>query len=204
MGLVRKTGIAYGSATKYLSGGTPNIENVIKISDAYGVSLDWLLTGEGPMRREDVIPLPNPGELEDFVMVPRRDVHASAGHGSLVHSEHRIVERHAFRREWFIGRMGLSEQESDLILVEGDSMFPTLSDGDMVLVDRRIQTLRGDAVYVIRIEDELRIKRVCRHLDGSLHVKSDNPVYQEQVIPPGGNGTALHIVGKVVWAGRRM
>ncbi|EGP03222.1 helix-turn-helix domain-containing protein [Mannheimia haemolytica] len=44
------TGISYRSAMNYLNEGRdPNVEALIKIHQAFGVSITWLLTGNGAM-----------------------------------------------------------------------------------------------------------------------------------------------------------
>ena len=54
------TGITYRSAMNFLNGGRdPNVDGLIKIYEALGISITWLLTGEGKMYRS----LPN-DELE--------------------------------------------------------------------------------------------------------------------------------------------
>ena len=50
------TGISYRSAMNYLNEGRdPNVDGLIKIYEALGISITWLLTGEGKMYRS----LPN-------------------------------------------------------------------------------------------------------------------------------------------------
>ncbi len=44
------TGISYRSAMNYLNEGRdPNVESLVKIYNILGVSITWLLTGEGAM-----------------------------------------------------------------------------------------------------------------------------------------------------------
>ncbi|HHW7507114.1 TPA: helix-turn-helix domain-containing protein [Mannheimia haemolytica] len=44
------TGISYRSAMNYLNEGRdPNVEGLIKIHEALGISITWLLTGKGAM-----------------------------------------------------------------------------------------------------------------------------------------------------------
>jgi len=45
-------GIAPGTFDAYLNGRVPKAEQLLRIRDAYGTSIDWLLTGEGPMTVE--------------------------------------------------------------------------------------------------------------------------------------------------------
>jgi hypothetical protein len=38
-----------------LSGGLPKLDSLVRIAEAAGVSVDWLATGEGPMRVQDLV-----------------------------------------------------------------------------------------------------------------------------------------------------
>jgi len=95
-----------------------------------------------------------------------------------------------------------SPDKLTLLPVSGDSMYPTLSDGDDILVDQEETTPRRDAVYAIGIEDAVQVKRVSVNpITGRLTIKSDNPLYEswndcdpEHVV----------IIGRVIWAGRRL
>jgi repressor LexA len=66
-----------------------------------------------------------------------------------------------------------------LYQVEGDSMAPTLNDGDRVYVDPTELDLREGRVYVFDIPGNGHtIKRVRRLDDGELWLVSDNPKYR--------------------------
>ncbi len=140
--------------------------------------------------------------LEQFIKVPRYDIHASAGAGPAIHSE-QIVDHWAFKPEWVQHNLGVAPRDLALISVKGDSMVPTLSSGDMVLIDTHSGRVENDAVYVLQHEGDLRVKRIQRKMDGTLVVMSDNKQYSDEVLSPP-NAALLNVVGRVVWAGRRM
>lgn len=73
-------------------------------------------------------------------------------------------------------RVGSNFSALKLANVKGDSMEPTLSHGDQVLVDTSCNRFIDDAIYAILQGDYLRFKRIKLKLDGSIIVKSDNPV----------------------------
>lgn len=150
-------------------------------------------------KRDEEFPRP---VLEDYVQVPRYDVHASAGNGHVVHSE-QIVDYLAFRTEWVRGTLGLTPRDLALVSIRGDSMAPTLSAGDLILIDTRSKQIGVDAIYVLEAAGELRVKRIQCRLDGTVVIKSDNPQYQVEVLGPD-ECSRLRIVGRVVWSGRRM
>lgn len=143
-----------------------------------------------------------PGAPEGFILVPRYDVAASMGNGSVIHSE-QIVDHLAFRAEWVRTELGASPKNLILISAIGDSMEPSLRAGDLLLIDRSVESVRQDAVYAIAQDGELRIKRIQRLFDGSLIIKSDNPSYQPENLTAD-QAERMRIVGRVVWSGRRM
>lgn len=134
--------------------------------------------------------------------VARLDVGASAGSGAFGGDE-RADAQIAFDPAWLrrIAR-GAPEQLS-IIRVAGDSMAPTLADGDDILVDRGDRAARlRDGIYVLRIDDALVVKRVAVNPAArTLSVQSDNPAYPGW---PDCDPGAVDIVGRVVWAGRRI
>ena len=69
-------------------GGLPKSETLKKIKQLKGCSIDWLLTGEGepfpntePPKATAYDTLGNPVDIDEFIFVPRYDIHAAAGHG---------------------------------------------------------------------------------------------------------------------------
>lgn len=155
--------------------------------------------------RADHLQFPVFGETgkppEGFILVPRYDVQAAAGSGMVIHSE-QIVDSLAFRTSW-IHELGLKPDALALITTRGDSMEPTLHPGDLLLIDLANSAVCEDAIYAIQNDGSLIVKRVQKMFDGSIIIKSDNPAYREQVIDKGLLET-VRIVGRVVWAGRRL
>jgi phage repressor protein C with HTH and peptisase S24 domain len=140
--------------------------------------------------------------LEGFVLVPHYEVQASAGNGSLVHSE-QIVDYLAFKADWIRNTFGVAQKDLALISVKGDSMEPTLSNDDLILVDMRKNRVEDNAIYVLQLNDALLVKRIQHKLDGSLHVMSDNKHYDTEIVNVE-HATDLNVLGRVVWSGRRM
>ncbi len=71
---------------------------------------------------------------DEYVRVPRYEVAASAGGGAFIESE-QIVDYLTFRAEWVRNALGVALNQLALINVIGDSMEPSLSEGDVVLLD---------------------------------------------------------------------
>lgn len=143
-----------------------------------------------------------PSAPDGFVLVPRYDVAASMGNGAVIHSE-QVVDHLAFRAEWVRTELGTSPRNLILISAIGDSMEPSLRAGDLLLIDRSVESVKQDSIYAIAHDGELRIKRIQRLFDGSLVIKSDNPSYRTEELSPA-QAEQMRIVGRVVWSGRRM
>jgi hypothetical protein len=133
-------------------------------------------------------------------LIPKLAVGASAGPGALNDAE-TLAGKIGFDEKW-LRTLGVDPGQVSLIRVEGDSMLPTLADGDDIMVDRAASTapLR-DGIHVIRMDDALMVKRLAKGPMGRLSVLSDNP---EHPCFPNIDGAGITIIGRVVWAGRRL
>lgn len=136
----------------------------------------------------------------DLIRVPRYAVRASAGPGALDTDE------------FDAGAIGLTApflrtltddpSQLSMIQVAGDSMEPTLGDGDDILVDQGDAAGRlRDGIYVLRYDDALNVKRVALNPAGGVTVASDNPAYPSW---PDCDLSRMTIIGRVVWVGRRV
>lgn len=143
---------------------------------------------------------PKPGE--GLIAVPRFDVRASAGPGAFTDGE-RPTAHLGFEPRFLRQLCEADPRHLSIIRVEGDSMFPTLSDGDDIMVDRSPAGARvHDGIYVLRREETLMVKRIAVH-PGSrrLTISSDNSSYQSWTDC---DPAEVDIIGRVVWAGRRI
>ena len=167
------------------------------LSLALGIPLDWLIFGDvdGQKLQRSINPdyfdrsyakvdFDAPPQLliqsDQINYIPLYDTPASAGHGSFFDSEN-IIQHVPFDTAW-LKREGLNQKNLVCLPIKGDSMMPGLIDGDIVLIDRARR--HGDGVFVLRIGDALRIKRVQWLANGSLRISSDNPLYQPEVLNP--------------------
>ncbi|MEO8724065.1 MAG: S24 family peptidase [Sphingobium sp.] len=146
-----------------------------------------------------------------MAIVPRLALGASAGAGML-DADESLTGAIAFDPIW-LKSMHLGAENLSIIHVDGESMAPTLNDGDDIMVDRSdaVERLR-DGVYVLRLDDVLMVKRVALapgrtqgewgdvRIGRVLSVSSDNPHYPTW---PDVDPALVDIVGRVVWAGRR-
>lgn len=180
-----------------------------KIANIYSYRFEWILTGEGPMKKDELpdggtsqyqtIPPQADFPAEDFVFIRQVNGKISAG-GGLMPDDSADFQC-AFRRDW-IKKRGGKPANMSLIKVSGDSMEPTLLSGDLVMVDhsRTIVTHQG-GIYAIAIGSEIMIKRIQDLFpQNKLRILSDNPHYE----PIDADPDQVKINGKVIWFGRDM
>lgn len=190
----------------------PSFVGMWRLCRAAGVSLDWLGGGPVPNKEAEVraaaweaagAPLRRPAltgpALGDLTMIPRYDVRLSSGPGALVAAE-QIFEHLAFRTSW-LREMGISPQYAALVTNDGDSNEPTIPDGALMLLDLSIKEVSNGKFYALRRDGELIIKRIQRRMDGTVVLKSDNPRYDPEEIPPE-RVADLHVIGRLKWVAR--
>lgn len=186
-------------------GGLPKAETLKRIKELKGCSIDWLLTGEGePFPVQVVEPdhdtLGNPVNADDFVYVPRYAIEAAAGYGCLVNNEEPLFTM-AFRKDWINSMISPEVRGLSVISVKGDSMEGVLNDGDTILV-QQMNHIRRDGLYVLRINDNLLVKRLQLMPGNVVNVISANDAYPAFQIQLGAMGEDVQIIGKVLWFGR--
>ena len=95
-----------------------------------------------------------------------------------------------------IDTLGLDPAKAAMLRARGDSMEPTIADGDQIVVDERdVRVTANPAVFVLRVDGVLLVKRVSR-AGGGVRVASDNPAYPAFV------ADGAEIIGRVVWLAR--
>lgn len=173
----------------------PSMAYLQSLYDEYKVDLNWLLTGE----QNETGPVAGVLNNTDLVFAPMFDVQASAGLGSEVVSE--TVENYfTFNKHFLSSELRVSGEQLVFVTISGDSMLPTLQDGDRVLVDMTQNSVNNEGLYLLQSKDGLMAKRL-KESKGDLCVSSDNPDYEswnitaaERVLNP--------VAGKIVWCAR--
>lgn len=190
---------------KYLSGAMPGLEAFIVIAQHFEVSMDWLATGLGPKKVQRALyhrmELEGGEELpEGFMLIPRLDVAASAGNGTLVELEN-TQDVVAFRTDW-LREKGINPGRTHVLAAKGDSMEPTIRDGDILLVDTSIDHVKDNAIYVVVFAGRTLVKRLQLLRDGSVVIKSDNSAAFDDETVPSSEVPDLIVAGRVMWYGR--
>ena len=86
--------------------------------------------------------------------------------------------------------------------VRGDSMVPTLVDGDAVLIDCADLAAARDGIYAIRTDFGVLVKRISFHpVTNRLSIMSDNSAYPAI---HDCDANVVRIIGRIIWAGRHI
>lgn len=136
-----------------------------------------------------------------FVAVPRLRIKASAGPGAYPDPDALRPEEEIFFREDWMRRMGINPKLAQAFTVQGRSMVPLLEEGDLVLVDRSVERLREDGIYVVVYGDAVKVKRVHVRVDGAVILRSEDPGIPDEILR-GDELDLLRIEGQVRWFGR--
>ena len=147
-------------------------------------------------------PAEEPRHPDDLISIKRHPVRASAGPGALV-SEGLGKPYFGFDERWLKALTATPAGSLSIVRVEGDSMSPTLNDGDDILVDLGDcgDRLR-DGIYVLRVDDALVVKRLALNPMGRrITVQSDNPAYPDW---PDCGLDEINCIGRVIWSGRKI
>jgi Peptidase S24-like len=193
-GISRLLGRNAAYIQQYIKRGSPrSLDERDRVVLARYFGVDEVILG-GPTRRN--------GPVVDLVHVPVLDVAASAGHGALAEMESKTAQ-FGFDEDWLKKLTQSKAASLSIIRVLGDSMEPTLFDGDEVMVDLGDgQSRLRDGIYVLRMDDMLNVKRIAIEPKGrQISVISDNPSYPTWQSM---ERRSINIVGRVLWFGRKL
>ena len=140
--------------------------------------------------------------VEGLISITRHPVTVSAGPGAIA-SEELGRPYLAFDERWLKALTGTPPSRLSIVRVDGDSMSPTLNDGDDILVDLDdcVERLR-DGIYVLRVDEAVVVKRLALNPMGKrVTVQSDNPAYADW---PDCGLDEIHCIGRVIWSGRKL
>lgn len=143
-----------------------------------------------------------------FAVIPLHAASLAAGLGA--NNDHEgVIDHLAFSRAW-LKRIGVGASNAVLARADGESMAPTIQDGDLLLIDRSRRDVpvrsgatvpkRPPAIYALLEDGAARVKRLARPEAGILVLASDNPAHPPEVLS-GREAERLTIIGRVMWWG---
>lgn len=188
---VKQREIALGRSDKMLRAYTDDrvaLGVVTALAEAAKIPASWIIFGEAAQ------------SIPEYAMVPGLSVRASAGPGAIMSPDEPLADVVAFRKDW-LGRLGINPRFARAIFAHGDSMEPTINDGDLLLVDESINHIVDHGIYVVVYQGMVIVKRVQMRRDGTLVLKSDNARYEAEEVPPN-EIEQIQVAGRVRWFGR--
>ncbi|MBN2825593.1 MAG: LexA family transcriptional regulator [Campylobacterales bacterium] len=159
-------------------------EEILSFCAKYKISINWLFFDQDTQMLLE--------QTNKFVQVRYfPNIQASAGGGALNFEEDYTtldVDKN------LIEKILPSNKIYEAINIEGDSMEPTLRDGSVVFIDRSVQDIGKDGIFIAATTAGLFVKRIRKRMDGNIELISDNQAYSPEILTP----DEVQIVGKVV------
>lgn len=205
--LAEPMGVSRGGVGHYLAGRRePSVPQLRALASKLKWSMEELL-GDGDIaaalevrerRKKTDSALP-----QGLVYVKRVvGVHLSAGTGVPVYDWEEEDRTRSFDSDWMASE-GLIAEHCRLYRVKGDSMYPTVFDGDDVMVNLRSREPINDTVFALIADDGPRLKRLRRTTSERWEIVSDNDdklLYPDEPFLDGQTA----VWGEVVWQARRL
>jgi len=174
-----------------------SVSGLLQEESSYGVRR---AADAAPANRKDFIAenhfAPPRDASWSYTEVPLREATGSMGGGSL-ETGSKTISYLSFRTEWI--RSKGNPALMSVIRAFGDSMYPAIADGSVVLVDEsRKQFVRGKIFY-IRMNGQMYIKRLVE-IGGEIYVASENDKNMLAV----SDADDFEIIGRCIWTGREL
>lgn len=145
---------------------------------------------------------------KSFVSLPLYDIKDAANAAPVTGHGRVTDEMLQFSTAWIKRELNSAPSDLFLIIVDDESMVPTLRPGDTILLDKRATWPDREGIYILRMNGVSLVKRLQILPGGIIKVVSDNPAYETFTIRLSDiNEKDFAILGRVVWvvwAGRRI
>lgn len=182
------------AARKWLLGlGMPELDHMMAICTRFNVTIDELLgRAPRPLGKSVSIPILN-GEKEVSVV--------------------------QFEADWLNKNMHINQAGVHMLVCNGDSMAPTINNGEIMFVDTPVSRLDDNSVYLLRYQNRILVRRIRVGFSDMAELICDNGGYQSANFPLGSisynTSNEIHldteqpedgliILGKVLWSIKRI
>lgn len=195
-----KLGVSRSTILHYEKGdSSPNATFLNAVCDIFNISPAWILTGSGNMTGDRDLT----GLGSEWTRVPLYHDRLAAGAGTfIVNGGGDDPCFFTFRTSWLNRKC--QPKQCAVFHVSGDSMFPMIQDGDVVLVDMaqsNLQEVREGKIYAFSEGNLIRVKRLIYKGAGELWAISDN----KQLSPDAPiEMSTFSLIGRVVWLGHEV
>lgn len=177
----------------------PDITTVRKIASIGNVTLEWLLTGRGPISVSDAI---KPNEAKE----PQPSFYPGDFAEVKIYDMALVSAPRDFPGCEPIGFMPVPREDFNkgpvAIRVRGVGMVPNIIDGAIAGLDTANKAITSGDIYAVWLNYEgATIKRLFVYPDRII-LRPDNPTFPESSIPTANLGDEF-IIGRVVWLYQR-
>lgn len=194
-----KANVPLSTLNGYIGGkAIPTFHSITELAAACDVSLDWLaynadISSDGPNISSDAL-----------YSIPRYDVEASAGNGALVEVEN-VEDHFTVSKDW-LAKIAPNDAKVGIIEARGDSMEPTIQDGDIMMINFNITSkhVSVGGVFVISVNGNLLVKRLQVMTSGDIKVISDNDLYEPELISAEFLDESVTVHAQVIWSGGKI
>jgi phage repressor protein C with HTH and peptisase S24 domain len=142
------------------------------------------------------------GRDEKYSFIPQYSARAAAGFG---HENPHVesLATLAFKHEW-LKMKGVNPKHLIVIYADGDSMWPTINDHDVLLLDTsKTEPVDGQVFVLTSADKGAIVKRLVKTPLGSWIIRSDNDDCDDyaDVMLARSEVNEHRIIGKVIWRG---
>ena len=176
--LVAATGASKGTVTNWINGvNNPTGKRLVQLAQALKTTSSWLLTGNSTPEFTQVEPWDSNTPLDDDeVEVPFfKDFSFACGGGSI--GEAIANETRKLRMsKATLRNLSIMKENAVAATAIGDSMSPTIRDGDTIHVDLGRKNIKDGKIFAICIGGLFYCKRLYNLPLGGVRIVSDNSV----------------------------
>ena len=174
--LVAATGASKGTVTNWINGvNNPTGNRLVQLAQALKTTSSWLLTGNSTPEFTQVEPWDSNTPLDDDeVEIPFfKDFSFACGSGSI--NDFIVNEKRKLRMsKSTLRNLSITKDNAVAATATGDSMAPTIQDGDTIHIDLGRMDIKDGRIFVICLGGLNYAKRLYNLPFGGVRIVSDN------------------------------
>lgn len=178
--LVTRLNVSKGAVSKWVSGlNTPNSTILPQLADALETTPSWLINGTQNLKNDvSIIPIEawdsdTPLDIDEVEIPFFKDFSFACGSGSI--GTAMANEKRKLRMSKLTLRNRAIEQRNAIAtLASGDSMTPTIKDGDTIHIDLGRKNIKDGKIFALCHGGLFMAKRLYNLPMGGVRIVSDN------------------------------
>ena len=170
------------------------------IAAALNVDLEWLSTGKGEMQKSgDEAVIIDSTQKDKYTLIPIfTDVALSAGAGSCP-PDTEFASGYSYMLTDRIRSVGAQPDCIVEAIINGSSMESTIMDKSPIRIDtsKADDPIRDGKIYAFSVNGDLKVKRLLKSATGDIIIRSDNDMYQDEIMSKNDFNQLIKIIGWV-------